>query len=281
MFKLDGGAMFGIIPKPLWEKKIPSDAQNRIELALRLLLIKTKNKLILIDTGIGDYHNDQFVENFAITNSTGSLEQALSSLNISTSDITDVVLSHLHFDHVGGLVKNKNSECQFENATVHIMKEHYDYSLKPTIRDQGSFHSHLYRPLIESLIEKNKVHFYGKNDQFILKDENYQLNFKVSHGHTPNMSHPYDQNFIYLADIVPTSNHVHIPWVMGYDISPGLSTEDKKNILKFVTDNKLTVIYEHDAKFWGSKIEKNQKGKYGPVELKSSTDDLAYQIEFI
>lgn len=276
-FKLDGGAMFGIIPKPLWNKVHPSDEQNRIELALRLILIKDGKKNILIDTGIGDYHGEKFDQRFGVVGQPSPLELALKELGLSPSDVTDLIISHLHFDHVGGIAKIENTQLVpvLKNATIHLHKKHYEYSKKPTQRDLGSFQSEYYEPIIKWYLEHDRVHFLENMEGEILPG----INFKCSMGHTPYLIHAYDEKFIYMADLIPTSNHVSIPWVMGYDISPGVTTLDKANFLNFIFDKKLTMIFEHDPLYFGSTITKNSNGDYiCDNKLAYDPDKMAYPI---
>lgn len=259
-FKLDGGAMFGIIPKPLWNKVHPADEQNRIELALRLILIKDGEKNILIDTGIGDYHGEKWESRFGVVGKSSPLELALAEINVKPEDITDLIISHLHFDHVGGIGKMVEGKMEpvLKNATVHLHKKHYEYSHHPTDRDSGSFQIEYFEPVINWYLEKNRVHFVDGLEGEVLPG----IKFKCSMGHTPYLLHAYDDKFIYMADLIPTSNHVHIPWVMGYDISPGVTTEDKKEFLTMIEQKNLTMIFEHDPLFFGSTVKKNEKGDF-------------------
>lgn len=275
MFRLDGGAMFGIIPKPLWNKVAPADEQNRIDLDLRLWLIQTPTQNILVDTGIGDYHGDKFDQRFDVRQDESPLSKALEKVGLTTDDITDLVISHLHFDHVGGIAKLENDKFvpALKNAKIYVHKEHYDYALNPTQRDGGSFHVKVFNPVIKEMDAAGKVIWLNGSEGDILTfDGGETLKFKCSHGHTPHMIHPYSNQFIYLADIIPTSNHVHIPWVMGYDISPGITTEDKARFLEFIHENNLKIIYEHDPKYWGSTIVKNERGHFVAGDLFSKDD---------
>jgi glyoxylase-like metal-dependent hydrolase (beta-lactamase superfamily II) len=275
-FKLDGGAMFGIIPKPLWNKVHPADEMNRIELALRLILIQTAGKNILIDTGIGDYHGDKFDQRFGVKGETSPLEKALAEISLRPTDITDLVISHLHFDHVGGIGKMIDGKMVpvLENATIHLHQKHYEYSKNPTERDAGSFHIEYFTPVLEWYKSKNKVHFLTEMEGEVLPG----LNYKCSMGHTPFLLHAYDDKFIYMADLIPTSNHVHIPWVMGYDISPGVTTQDKRNFLKFISDKDLTMIFEHDPQFYASKLKKEEKGEFVCDQKLAYIESPAYSI---
>lgn len=275
-FKLDGGAMFGIIPKPLWSKVHPADEQNRIELALRLILIKDGTKNILIDTGIGDYHGEKFESRFGIVGQASPLELSLKEVGLDPADITDLIISHLHFDHVGGIGKFINGKIEpvLKNATVHLHKNHFEYSQKPTDRDAGSFQSEYFLPVINWYKEKNQLHFIEGMSGDIMPG----IHFKCSMGHTPYLLHAFDDKFIYMADLIPTSNHVHIPWVMGYDISPGVTTSDKKDFLNMIKDKNLTMIFEHDPHFWGSTVKRNENNDYVCDQKMNYTDKIAYSI---
>jgi glyoxylase-like metal-dependent hydrolase (beta-lactamase superfamily II) len=279
-FRLDGGAMFGIIPRPLWNKVHPSDEQNRIDLALRLLLIKTENKVILIDTGIGDHNDEKFNKMFDVRTNEKPLYESLAKINLKPDDVTDLILSHLHFDHIGGIGEVVEGELTpvFKNATCHIHKDHYNYSLSPTLRDSGSFHVHNFKPIVEWYENHKQLKFHEGEEGEIISLSNDSIKFKCSHGHTPFLMHPYDSKFIYLADLIPTSNHVHIPWVMGYDISPGVTTEDKVRFLDFIVKEDLTVIYEHDPIYWGSKVGQGKRALEAK-NLIEAPKEGAYQLE--
>ena len=240
-FKLDGGAMFGIIPKPLWSKKIIPDELNRILMSLRVVLLQTKNKNILIDTGIGQYHSEKFKQQFDIS-SNGSLLTLLEKQNLKASDITDIILTHLHFDHVGGLTED--NKPLFPNAMIHVHQKHYEYALSPTQRDSGSFQTHFFKPALDAYQEKNQIHFLQDEDGVILKDESEEITYKTSFGHTPFMIHPIFDQHMYMADLVPMSHHVHVPWVMGYDIEPGVTTVYKEKFYQYILDQNLTMIFE-------------------------------------
>jgi glyoxylase-like metal-dependent hydrolase (beta-lactamase superfamily II) len=277
LFMLDGGAMFGIIPKPLWSRVHPADDNNRIDLSLRLWCIKTKDKLIVTDTGIGDYHDEKFNTMFNVRGDHSPIEKSLEAINFKADEVTDIIISHLHFDHVGGLGKKEKGEFEavFKKATLHLHKEHHHYALNPTERDGGSFHVANFSPLIEYYESNNQIKWHQGEQGTLLSLGKSELKYKCSFGHTPFLMHPYSDQFIYLADLIPTSNHVHVPWVMGYDIEPGVTTKYKREFLDFVIEKDLKIIFEHDPKFWGSKVEKNERGKYickevSPVEKSSS-----------
>jgi glyoxylase-like metal-dependent hydrolase (beta-lactamase superfamily II) len=263
-FKLDGGAMFGIIPKPLWAKKIEPDEYNRILMSLRVLLFESENRKVLVDTGIGGYHPDKFNNQFEISATDDPLKHILDNdLNINADDITDIVITHLHFDHVGGLTTGENGdEPIFKNATLHVHRDHYKYALSPTLRDAGSFQNHFFKPALDWYDSKKQIHWIKGEDGVLIEDGDWKLNFKISFGHTPYMMHPFDNEVIYMADLVPMDHHVHVPWVMGYDIEPGRTTVYKEKFYQMITEKDLTMIYEHDNETWGAKLNVDEKGRY-------------------
>lgn len=276
VFKLDGGAMFGIIPKPLWSRAVEPDEQNRILLSLRVMLIQTKTKNILIDTGIGDYHGKKFDDRFGVVGEKNPLIALLKDkFNLNPSDITDLIISHLHFDHVGGL--GSDQQLLFPEAILHVHRQHYDYSLNPTARDSGSFHSQYFKTLLDAAEAQKKVHWLNGETGLILEDEADKIHFKCSHGHTPFLLHAWDEKFIYMADLVPTAHHIPIPWVMGYDISPGQTTKDKKNFYDFIAAEKKVMIFEHDMQHWGASIDL-QNGEPRIHEIFDAKDEKVMEI---
>jgi len=278
-FKLDGGAMFGIIPKPLWEKKIQPDELNRINMSLRVVLFETKNKKILVDTGLGDYHPEKFNSQFDIKTTSSPLINSLGQLNIQADDITDIILTHLHFDHVGGLGTGKDgTEIVFKNATIHVHADHYQYAQEATLRDSGSFHSHTFMPLLKWYNDKGKLNLLKENDAQIISDDGETINYKTSFGHTPFMIHPYTEEFIYMADLVPMRHHLNIPWVMGYDIEPGTTTKYKEIFYKFIFEKNLTMIFEHDNDVWGGKLIFDEKNRPKLAENLKSDHNITQRI---
>jgi glyoxylase-like metal-dependent hydrolase (beta-lactamase superfamily II) len=279
-FRLDGGAMFGIIPKPLWSKVAPADSQNRIQLALRLWLIKTNKQIILVDTGIGDYHPEKFNQMFDVKTNQNPLKESLNSLGLSPNDVTDLVLSHFHFDHIGGIatIENGNVLPVLPNAKIYYHEEHYQHALNPTQRDAGSFQKKYFEPVMDYYRQKNLLIPINGEDGKILDYEGGTLNFTCSHGHTPFLMHPFNDKYIYLTDILPTSNHIKIPWVMGYDLRPAQSTIDKKRILELTYHKKLIAIFEHDPDFWGASVERCSKKGFIPKEKFPVQELNGYQI---
>lgn len=254
--------MFGIIPRPMWMKVAPPDESNRILLALRLWLIQSGARLILVDTGIGDYHDPKFGQRFDIQGASSPLERTLEKIGFTAGQVTNVVLSHLHFDHAGGIATHSASgawAATFPQALHHIHRQHYKYALSPTMKDGGSFHTQVFRPVIEELERQGKVQWHDGVEGELIADAG--LKFKTSQGHTPYLMHPYDDRFIYLADLVPTAHHIHLPWVMAYDMQPGVSATEKHAMFEFIGQHQLTIIFEHDPESWGSTIAL-QNGHY-------------------
>ncbi len=282
-FKLDGGAMFGIIPKPLWSKNIIADELNRIPMSLRVVYLETAKRKILIDTGIGDYHGDKFNTQFAIEGSSSPLESILQNdLNINADEITDIIITHLHFDHVGGLGTGADGTTPiFKNATIHLHQQHWEYSKKATVRDKGSFHSHTFEPLLAYYQSHNQLHLLTEEGGIgvILEDNDEKIEYKVSFGHTPYMVHPIFDGFIYMADLVPMQHHIRIPWVMGYDIEPGITTEYKQKFYQYIIDNKLKMIFEHDQDVWGGPLGLNEKNQFILTEKMRSNKTTFQELD--
>ncbi len=261
--KLDGGAMFGIVPKPLWSKKIVADELNRIEMNCRMFLIQTQSKNIIIDLGVGDYHGEKFDKRFGIRENFNPISTVLeANLKLTCNDITDVIVTHLHFDHVGGLGTKDGLTPLFPNATFHLHKKHFDYSLNPTPRDKGSFHKEFFEPLVNWYEQKDQLNWLTQQSNQILIEQDYELNFITSHGHTPFQVLPYDKKVIYMGDLLPTSHHLNIAWTMGYDLHPGDISLERLKIYDWIIENDLSVIFDHDKDFWGAKLLKKSQFKY-------------------
>ncbi|NMB80376.1 MAG: MBL fold metallo-hydrolase, partial [Ignavibacteria bacterium] len=226
-FGLDGGAMFGIIPKPLWQKYNPSDDQNRVTLGARSLLLENGKRKILIDTGIGEFWDDKFKSIYRFERIENTLIGSLSKLNIARDEITDVILTHLHFDHTGGstTLVNGKWEPTFPNAKYYVQKEHYDWAINPSDRDRASFIQNRFVPLNEhgviNLVSKD----YKVDDEF---------DFMLINGHTfaQQMIKISDgtNTLLYCGDLLPFSSHVPLPYIMGYDLQPLVTLQEKKNL---------------------------------------------------
>jgi len=242
-FKLDGGAMFGVVPKTLWQKVYPSDENNLCTWALRCLLVVFDDKKVLIDCGIGNKQSEKFLSHYFINGNEG-FENALKFTGIKPDEITDVILTHLHFDHCGGAVKldkNNNLTPTFANATYWIGKQHWDLANNSNPREKASFLKENFIPLFE----KGIVKFIENNVQ--LNDKIY---VKIYNGHTTGQLIPFinyqNKTFVYMADLIPSSAHIPIPWVISYDTSPLISLKEKEAFLNDAVTNNYILFFEHD-----------------------------------
>jgi len=244
-FKLDGGAMFGVVPKSIWQKTNPADSNNMIEMGMRSLLIEDGNKLILIDTGMGNKQSDKF---FGYYYQFGgySLDTSLASHGFHRDDITDVFLTHLHFDHCGGSIQwNKNQtgyEPAFKNAKFWSNQEHWNWATHPNPREKASFLEENILPIQES----GQLNFISENSF-------QQVGFDVlkMDGHTEKQMLPkifyQGKTIIFMADLLPTTGHIPVPYVMGYDTRPLLTIKEKEAFLSEAADNEYFLFLEHDA----------------------------------
>jgi glyoxylase-like metal-dependent hydrolase (beta-lactamase superfamily II) len=260
LFKLDGGSMFGVVPKTIWNKSNPADDSNRIEMSTNVLLLESKDRKILIDSGIGHKMSEKLNQIYGVDYSEYTLEKGLSELNINSDDITDVILTHLHFDHAGGSTKFDESNKPipaFKNAVYYVQEKHLNLALNPTERDKASFFPENYEPLINSKQLKvvDNVH---KFDDFI--------SLIPLNGHTRNMQivkiSDEKDTLMYLADLIPMSAHIPLPYIMGYDLFPLVTLEEKRNYLKEIYENNYTVFFEHDPYVEAGKIGFNEKSYF-------------------
>ena len=244
-FKLDGGAMFGVVPKSIWQKTNPADSNNMIDMGMRSLLIEDGNKLILIDTGMGNKQSDKF---FGYYYQFGdySLDTSLASHGFHRDDITDVFLTHLHFDHCGGSIQwNKNQtgyEPAFKNAKFWSNQEHWNWATHPNPREKASFLEENILPIQES----GQLNFISENSF-------QQVGFDVlkMDGHTEKQMLPkvfyQGKTIIFMADLLPTIGHIPVPYVMGYDTRPLVTIKEKEAFLSEAADNEYLLFLEHDA----------------------------------
>lgn len=249
-FKLDGGAMFGVVPKVLWNKTNPADANNQIDLAARCLLIEDGDRLILIDTGMGNKQSEKF---FGYYNMWGDfdLEKSLKQKGFHKDDITDVFLTHLHFDHCGGAVvwnhDRTGLEPAFKNATYWSNKAHWEWATKPNAREKASFLTENILPL-----QKSGQLKFVEHSHHSLKHHS-ELNFGILFvdGHTDKQMIPHikykGKTIVFCADLLPTAGHIPLPYVMGYDTRPLLTIEEKDSFLKQAVSNEYLLFLEHDA----------------------------------
>lgn len=259
-FRLDGGAMFGVVPKVIWEKTNPADPQNRIDMAMRCLLIEDGNRLILVDNGIGDKYDEKFAKLYAVDHSQ-TLDKSLEALGFNRSDVTDVVLTHLHFDHCGGStawhpVKERH-EVTFENAHFWLQHSHLQWALNPNAREKASFYTENIQPLVQSsqlrLLDGETELFPG-------------LNLKVVNGHTDGQQLPLleykGRKLLYAGDLFPSFGHLPLPYVMGYDTRPLLTLEERAQILPWLVDEEVVLFYEHDPYHECGTVIRNEKGGF-------------------
>lgn len=249
-FKLDGGAMFGVVPKTIWNKTNPADVNNLIDIAARCLLIEDGDRLILIDTGMGDKQSDKFFGYYSLWGN-HSLDKSLAAKGFHRDDITDVFMTHLHFDHCGGSVNwNKDKtgyEVAFKNATFWSNRDHWEWATKPNPREKASFLSENILPMQQS----GQLKFI--TDVTKQTSESSELGFGIffADGHTDKMMIPKiqynDKTFCFVSDLLPTAGHLPLPYVMGYDTRPLLTMPEKETFLQQAADENFYLILEHDA----------------------------------
>jgi len=262
-FRLDGGAMFGVVPKALWNRTNPADEKNRIALAARSLLIEDGNRLILVDTGMGNKQDEKFFNHFGLWGN-HSLDQSLQNIGFSHDDITDVFLTHLHFDHCGGAVQwNKNRtgyELTFPKATYWSNKAHWDWAIQPNAREKASFLKENLLPIEES----GQLKFIPQPTTSFL--EKSPLNFGVLFvdGHTEKQMIPHityrGNTVVFAADLLPTAGHLPLPYVMGYDVRPLETLEEKNDFLTRAADENFLIFMQHDAHHPLLTVKHTEKG---------------------
>lgn len=250
-FRLDGGAMFGVVPKALWERTNPADEKNRIELAARSLLIEDGDRLILIDTGMGNKQNDRFFNHFGLWGD-ASLDNSLIKAGFSRNDITDVFLTHLHFDHCGGAVRWNNSktayELSFPNARYWSNEAHWNWAIRPNAREKASFLKENLLPIEES----GQLHFVSRNNESFQKNTALGFDVLFVDGHTEKQMIPHikhnGKTVVFMADLLPTVGHLPLPYVMGYDIRPLETLKEKALFLDQAATNNSLLFMQHDPK---------------------------------
>ena len=247
--RLDGGAMFGVVPKPLWEKRIPADERNRIQLGMRCLLIEHPSGLILIDTGAGNKENAKFKDIYGLENEGADdgtmLEDGLKEIGVAPADIAIVINTHLHFDHAGGNTRNRpdgSIEVSFPNATYIVRRGEYEYAMNSNERTAASYFERNWVPLDQA----DRIEWVSREKEIVKG-----VRVIPTPGHTPFhqsvlIESAGDRAF-YLGDLVPTHAHLPLPWIMGYDVEPLVTLETKRRILKQADDENWLVIFEHDA----------------------------------
>ena len=249
-FKLDGGAMFGVVPKALWSKTNPADNKNRIELAARSLLIENGNRLILIDTGMGNKQDQMFFSHFGLWGNQ-SLEKSLQEAGFSRADITDVFLTHLHFDHCGGAVRwNKNRtafEPTFPNATYWSNDAHWRWATQPNAREKASFLSENLLPIQES----GQLKFVRVPETTFAAESELGFGVLFVNGHTEKQMIPHisynGKTLVFAADLLPTIGHLPLPYIMGYDVRPLETLKEKDMFLTNAVNNNFVLFLQHDT----------------------------------
>lgn len=271
-FKLDGGAMFGVVPKSLWTKTNPADANNMIDIAARCLLVEHGNRLTLIDTGMGDKQSDKFFS-YYFKWGDDSLAASIKKAGFHNDDITDVFMTHLHFDHCGGSVQwNKDKtgyEPAFKNATFWTNKNHWDWATKPNRREKASFLKENIWPMQESgqlrFIENASQSLSNENNTIDLAPKK-ELDFSVffADGHTEKqmlpMLHYKEKTLVFMADLLPTAGHLPLPYVMGYDTRPLLTLPEKEKFLNAAATHNYYLFLEHDAHHQIITVKHTEKG---------------------
>lgn len=258
LFKLDGGAMFGVVPKSIWQKTNPADANNMCTWAMRCLLVEEGNRLILIDTGIGNKQEEKFFSHFYL-HGDDTLEKSLAAKGFSTADITDVFLTHLHFDHCGGAVIRKGEQLipAFKNAVYWSNEKHWEWAVHPNEREKASFLKENILPMQES----GQLKFIETHEG-IEFTSNFSVRFAF--GHTDAMMLPQlsykDRTIIYAADLLPSTGHLPLPYVMSYDMFPLQTLKEKRAFLEEAAAKNYILYLEHDAVNECCTVQETEKG---------------------
>ena len=274
-FKLDGGAMFGVVPKTIWHKTNPADANNLIDIAARCLLIEDGNRLILIDTGMGTKQSDKFFGYYHLWGN-DTLDGSLKKQGFHRDDVTDVFLTHLHFDHCGGCVdwnSNKTGyQTAFKNAQYWSNKNHWQWAIQPNNREKASFLSENILPIESS----GQLKFTSLPTNHLLQNSELGFDIFFADGHTEKQMIPLikykDKTIAFMADLLPTVGHLPLPYIMGYDTRPLISLDEKEKFLNLAANHNYYLFLEHDAHNQIITVQHTEKG----VRLKNtySTEDI-------
>ncbi len=249
-FKLDGGAMFGVVPKILWNKTNPADSNNRIDLGARCLLIEEGNRLILIDTGLGNKQSEKFFSHYSLWGN-HDLDKSLKEFGFHRDDITDIFMTHLHFDHCGGSIQwNKDRtgyEPAFKNAHFWTSKEHWHWALNPNKRERASF----LKENLEPMEESGQLRFIDRGAKAYIEGSELGFGILFVDGHTEKQMLPHitykGKTVVFAADLIPTAGHIPLPYVMGYDMRPLQTLIEKEKFLNDAVENEYLLFFEHDA----------------------------------
>ena len=257
-FKLDGGAMFGVVPKVLWQKYYPADENNLATWAMRCLLIDDGTNKVLIDAGMGDKQDEKFFSHY-YPHGEDSIEKSLNKLGYSFEDITHFIATHLHFDHVGGAIRyNEKGELvpTFPNAEYIVGKKHWEWSINPNSREKASFLEENILPM-----QKAKKFTMLENEGEILPN----IEIRFYNGHTEGQVIPYihtpeGKTVVYCADLMPSHVHIPMPWIMAYDLRPLVTLEDKERLYKDAVTHKQILFFEHDLYHECATVKETPKG---------------------
>ncbi len=256
-FRLDGGAMFGVVPKNLWEKRNPADEQNRIDMRMRTLLMRDGERTILVDAGVGHKESGKFNAIFAIDFSDHTLDRGIRALGVEPEEVTDVIITHLHFDHVGGAVLRHGDELRlmFPNAEHYVQRRQWEWANAPSDRDRASYLPDNILPIADA----GKLRLLDGEEELFP-----DLHLHVVDGHTFGQQlirvNDGDQSLVYVADLVPMSSHVPAPWIMGYDLQPLTTLAEKEKLLSRAADQRDILFFEHDAFSEASLVGIGKKG---------------------
>jgi len=264
-FKLDGGAMFGVVPKSIWNKINPADENNLCSWALRCLLIEDGDRLILVDNGNGDKQDAKFFSHYHL-HGDDTLEKSLAKYGFTKDDITDVFLTHLHFDHCGGSIKREGDKLvpNFPNATFWSNKEHWEWAVNPNEREKASFLKENILPIQES--RRLKFIEVVKGNEKKLGEVKFSENISVRfvNGHTQAMMLPQisynGKTIVFMADLLPSAGHIPIPYIMAYDMQPLLSLQEKRSFLKEAVENDYLLFFEHDKDHECCTLQHTERG---------------------
>ncbi|MBU1014492.1 MAG: MBL fold metallo-hydrolase [Bacteroidetes bacterium] len=255
--KLDGGAMFGVVPKVMWNKLYPADENNLCNWAMRCLLIDDGEHVILIDNGIGDKQDENFLKHYYL-NGEATLETSLNKYGYTTDDVTDMLLTHLHFDHCGGSIKYDEKGKlvpAFKNAKYWVSKEQYEWATNPNRREKASFLKENILPIKES----GQLNIVEKEGEIIPN-----IYAKIFNGHTQGQIIPHikfgDKTIAYTADLFPSTAHIPMPWIMAYDTKPLITLEDRERFFKEALEEDVILFFEHDLYHECCSIEMTEKG---------------------
>jgi len=258
LFKLDGGAMFGVVPKAIWQKTNPADANNLCTWAMRCLLIEDGDKLTLIDTGIGDKQDEKFFSHYYL-HGNDSMKKSLAALGFSMDEVTDVFLTHLHFDHVGGAIVRNNEKLvpAFKNATYWSNEKHWQWAVEPNAREKASFLKENILPIMES----GQLKFIEEKENIAWQEG---INISFAYGHTDAMMLPKisykGKTIVYMADLLPSVGHLPLPYVMAYDMFPLKTLTEKQAFLEEAVNNNYILYLEHDPVNECCTLQRTEKG---------------------